>query len=92
MKFEWDDAKRAANIRKHGIDFPEVIPVFTGHSITFEDTRFNYPEERFVTTGLVGHKVVVVVHTYPEENEVRIISARRATKYERKRYFTILGN
>lgn len=52
MKFEWDDAKRKINIRKHGIDFLDVIRVFDGQTISFEDERFKYDEQRFITIGL----------------------------------------
>ncbi len=86
MRFEWDEAKRRANIRKHGIDFVDVPRVFRGVTVTIEDTRFDYAETRFVTLGLLKGRVVVVVHTEPED-VIRIISARKATKNEEKNYF-----
>ncbi|KMW70130.1 BrnT family toxin, partial [Limnoraphis robusta] len=86
MEFEWDEAKRLANLRKHGIDFIDVLAVFDGDTVTVEDNRYNYEEQRFVTLGLLQGRVIVVVHT-ERENCTRIISARKATKYEQRVYF-----
>jgi uncharacterized protein len=86
MEFEWDESKRVSNLRKHGIDFSDVSAVFGGSIVTVEDERFDYGEERFVTFGLLQGHVVDVVHT-ESEDYVRIISARKATKYEPKTYF-----
>ena len=86
MQFEWDESKRISNLRKHGIDFLDVPPVFNRAILTIEDDRFNYGEERFVTLGLLQGRVVAIVHT-ESEDYIRIISARKATKYEQKTYF-----
>ena len=86
MEFEWDESKRTSNIRKHGIDFSDVPIVFSGSIVTIEDNRLDYGEERFVTFGLLQGHVVAVVHT-ESEDYIRIISARKATKYEQKNYF-----
>jgi hypothetical protein len=86
MQFEWDESKRISNIRKHGIDFIDVPTVFEGSIVTIEDDRFDYGEERFVTFGLLQGCVVAVVHT-ESEDYIRIISVRKATKYEQKIYF-----
>lgn len=86
MQFEWDESKRISNIRKHGIDFLDVPTVFNGSIVTIEDDRFDYGEERFVTFGLLQWRVVAVVHT-ESEDYIRIISTRKATKYEQKTYF-----
>jgi uncharacterized DUF497 family protein len=86
MQFEWDESKRISNIRKHGIDFFDVSTVFEGSILTIEDDRFDYGEERFVTFGLLQGRVVAIVHT-ESEDYIRIISARKATKYEQKTYF-----
>jgi hypothetical protein len=89
MKFEWDEAKRKINIRKHGIDFLDVIRIFDGQTVSFEDERFEYDEQRFITIGLLGIKVIVIVHTFIETDTIRILSARRATKDEQKRFFSL---
>ena len=63
VRFEWDEGKRRANVRKHGIDFVDVEAVFAGTIVTVVDDRFHYDEERFVTLGLLNGRVVVVAHT-----------------------------
>jgi uncharacterized protein len=86
MQFEWDESKRISNLRKHGIDFLDIPPVFDGSILTIEDERFDYGENRFVTFGLLQGRVVAVVHTEGDDY-IRVISARKATKYEQKTYF-----
>lgn len=89
MRFRWDEAKRRANIVKHGIDFSDVPPVFDGYTVTLEDNRFEYPERRFVTFGLLAGRVVAIAHTEAEDT-IRIVSARKATKNEQESYFSTL--
>ncbi len=90
MKFTWDEAKRLSNILKHGIDFADVPSMFDGDVFTIEDKRFDYGETRYITFGLLQFRVIVVAHT--DENDViRIISARKATKNEEKLYFQEIG-
>lgn len=86
MKFEWDEAKRLANVAKHGFDFVDVVLVFEGDIVTIEDDRFEYEEQRFVTLGLLNGRVVVIVHT-ERKDVTRIISVRKATKNEERSYF-----
>ena len=86
VRFEWDEAKRQANLRKHGVDFTDAPAIFEGETVTVIDERFDYGETRYMTLGLLRDRVVLVVHT--EFNEViRLISARKATRYEEKTYF-----
>jgi uncharacterized DUF497 family protein len=91
MEFEWDENKRLVNIRKHGIDFIDIPVVFERDTLTVEDDRFAYGEQRFVTFGLLRDMVVAVVHT-ERNNTIRIISARRATRYEERAYFEQITN
>ena len=91
MEFEWDETKRLTNLRKHGIDFIDVPIVFDGYIVTVGDERFNYGEQRFVTFGLLQGQVVAIVHTEREEF-TRIISARKASKYEQQIYFEEISN
>ena len=86
MKFEWDEAKRRSNLTRHGIDFAELAELFTGLTLDFSDNRFDYGEQRVVTLGLFRGRVVVVVHTGIDDN-IRVISARRALKHEEITYF-----
>lgn len=86
MKFIWDESKRIGNINKHGLDFAQTHLVFKKDTFTFEDNRIAYNERRFITLGLLGGAVVVVVHT--ETDDVcRVISLRKAVKNEQKLYF-----
>ena len=86
MLFEWDDAKNASNLKKHGIGFEEAVLIFKDVVLTKIDDREDYGEIREFSTGRVGGQViVVVVHT--DRGEItRIISARLANKTERKAY------
>jgi uncharacterized DUF497 family protein len=86
MHFEWDEQKNQVNIRKHGLDFADAPAVFAGVTFTFEDDRFDYEEQRFITLGMLAGKVIVIAHT-ERDDKVRIISMRKATKYEQKLYF-----
>lgn len=86
MEFEWDEGKRKSNIKKHGFDFPDAIKVFEGATFTIQDNRFDYGEKRYITLGMLEGIVVVIAHS--EEDElIRIISIRKATKNEQKIYF-----
>ena len=86
VQFEWDEAKNIANIDKHGIDFTEVQAVFDAPLLIDLDERQDYGEERWIGVGLLVDFVVVVVYVERRENTIRIISARNANRYERKRY------
>jgi uncharacterized protein len=86
MEFTWSEAKRAANLKTHGLDFVDAARVFDGVTYTFEDDRFSYGEQRFVTLGLLAGLPVSIVHT-KSEHEIRVISFRKATKREAQIYF-----
>jgi uncharacterized DUF497 family protein len=86
MKIVWDESKRRANIKKHGFDFADAALVLDGLSFTFEDTRFEYGEQRFITLGMLHDTAVVIAHT-ETAREIRIISMRKATRHEQTRYF-----
>jgi uncharacterized protein len=87
LTFEWDPSKAQANIAKHGVDFPEAATVFADPlSLTVPDPDHSVGEQRYVTIGVsYRQRVVVVAHT-DAEARVRIISARRATRAERRHY------
>ncbi len=87
MEFEWDPNKAVKNINKQGVSFNEAATVFGDPlSTTFPDPDHSIQEIRFIIIGLskLG-RVLVVAHTYIK-NCVRIISARKATRHERKYY------
>ena len=85
--FEWDEPKAAGNLKKHRISFDEAVTVFGDRqAITFADTDHSEIEDRSRTYGLSSTgRLLVVVHT-ERKNTVRIISARKATKYEKTIY------
>jgi hypothetical protein len=84
MRFEWDEAKNAANQKKHGVAFEEAQTVFfDDDAILYDDPDHSEDEERFLLVGVsVALRVLVVVHCVREDEAIRIISARRATKRE----------
>jgi len=79
MYFTWGESKRKLNLRQHGLDFLDAPSIFKGLTFTFEDDRFAYGEQRFVTLGLLQGIPVSIVHT-ETTHEIRIISFRKATK------------
>jgi len=87
MKCEWDPAKAASNLRKHGVSFEEAATALADdYSITGADPEHSTGESRFITFGLSNvRRLLVVSHTERGE-ALRIISARRATKQERRIY------
>jgi uncharacterized protein len=86
MQFTWSERKRAINLKEHGLDFIDAPRVFEGTTYTFEDARFDYGEQRFETLGLLAGVPVSIVHT-ESEDEIRVISFRKATKREANIYF-----
>jgi len=87
MNFEWDPSKATENLRKHRISFDEAATVFGDPlAVTFPDPDHSGSEERLLTFGLsVQNRWLVVSHT-PRDPRIRIISARRVTRRERKIY------
>ena len=92
--FEWDRRKASANQRKHGVSFGEARSAFLDENArVIPDPEHSDGEDRFVLLGLsVRLRIVVVVHAYREANDViRIISARKADRSERKQYAGFLS-
>lgn len=85
MEFAWDPNKAAANLRKHGVDFADAATVFYDErAVTIPDPGSE--EQRFITIGVdATGRLLVVVYTW-REDRIRIISARRATRRERRDY------
>ncbi len=87
MRFTWDARKAAANLRKHGVSFEEASTVFRDTlSATGLDPDHSIGEHRFVTFGISKQGRLIVVSHTEEDNTIRIISARLATRQERKIY------
>lgn len=91
MTLEWDENKRRTNLRKHNIDFIGSEEIFDGYTVTFEDDSVDYGEQRFITFGKFQGRVVAVVHTERDDN-IRMISIRKATKHEERYYYAKIGN
>ena len=86
MRFTWDQQKRRENIRKHGIDFVDVVAIFDSLRLVRRDDRDDYGEDRWVSMGYLGDVPIVVVYTEEGDDTVRLISAREATKHESKAF------
>lgn len=87
MEFEWDPEKARANLRKHGVSFDEAATVFLDVlSLTGDDPDHSVGEERFVTFGLSSTGRLLVVGYTERSERIRIISARLATRAERRLY------
>ncbi|MBW4598430.1 MAG: BrnT family toxin [Calothrix sp. FI2-JRJ7] len=87
MKFEWNSEKAISNERKHGVSFDEAVTVFADPlAITIDDPDHSIGELRFLTIGQsIMYRLLVVSHS-ERESQVRLISARPATRQERRNY------
>ena len=93
IRFEWDEAKSRANVAKHGISFRRATQVFDDPHYVSVPERIEDGEQRWQTFGIVeGQLLLMVAHTIREQSGdevveiIRIITARKATKHERRRY------
>lgn len=86
--FEWDDAKAGANLRKHGVSFEEAASVFSEWGAPVNgDVEHSSGEDRFIIVGTSErNRLLIVAFTYRDEETVRIISARRASRREQRIY------
>ena len=85
--WDWDEAKRQANLAKHGVDFSAVFRLEWAGTTTEPDERFDYGEHRLIATGMIGDRLHVVIYT--ERNGLRrIISLRKANSREFDRWTT----
>ena len=88
LKFDWDPVKAKSNDKKHGVSFAEAMSCFYDPMhILIDDPESSTHEGRLILIGVSGKsRVLVVVHLDADEDKIRIISARKATKTERKQY------
>lgn len=77
MRYIWGEAKRKANLKKHGLNFADAEKVFVGPMVLIEDIREDYGEQRMIGIGLLDCLVVLIVHVETDET-IRIISMRKA--------------
>ena len=88
VKFVWDENKNRANFKKHGIDFVDAVRAwYDPDRLDFFDEEHSSDEIRWIFLGAVAGVVLFVVETEPDENTVRIISARRALIHEQEVYY-----
>jgi len=87
MDIEWDSGKAAENLRKHGVDFADaVVALEDDNALTIEDT--DHDEQRFKTLGMgPSINILYVIHTYRDNDRIRIISARKADRSESRQYY-----
>ncbi len=90
MNFTWDEAKRQANLKKHGLDFADAAKVFSGPLALFEDQRENCGEQRMIGIGLLDYLVILIVPLESDEN-IRIISMRKADSDETDLFYKNAG-
>lgn len=94
MLFEWDENKEKINISKHGLDFSTAALVFRDQNRLewFDELHSDY-EDRYITIGEINGIAVVLMVVYTERGDaIRLISARKATKQERRMYYGVQGN
>ena len=86
MEFEWDEAKAASNLAKHGVKFGDAaMALLTGTVVRKRDTRRDYGEDRWIALARVSEAILSIVYTVRSDS-IRIISARRANRHEREAY------
>ena len=87
MQYSYGKNKKALNLAKHGLDFDDAkLVIESNKTVTYEDDRFDYGEQRFITIGLLQNALVAIV-TSETEKEIRIISMRKADKNEQAIYY-----
>lgn len=88
MRYTFDPEKKAANLKKHGYDFEDApLVIESDRTVTFEDRRFAYDEQRFITLGMLRGEVVVIA-TAETDEEIRLISMRKAERNEQEIYYS----
>ena len=90
MKIDFDEAKRQQTLRDRGLDFADAGKIFDGLVVELEDDRFDYPEQRLRTYGLIDSRLVMIAWT-PTENGIRVISMRKCNEREQKAFTARLG-
>jgi len=91
MQFEWDENKNAQNLKKHGISFEEAQEIFDGIVFNAIDERFDYGEIREISIGAIQGVVIVTVAHTEKNGDIRIISARKATRQEKNTNYDYLA-
>ena len=90
MEISYDETKRLWTLSERGLDFAEVSKVLNGPLLTLTDDRFDYPEPRFQTYGLLNERMVMFAWTHTERG-IRVISMRRCNEREQRKFANRLG-
>lgn len=86
MRYTYNEKKRAVNLKKHGYDFEDApLVIESAATVTFEDRRFEYDEQRFITLGLLRGEIVAIATAETDET-IRVISMRKAEPNEERIY------
>jgi uncharacterized protein len=86
-EFEWDPDKEIANLQKHGVSFTQAAAAFRDpFAVDWIDDREDYGEERVVLLGMIQGSILTIVYT-ERDNRIRLISARKADRYEQEIYY-----
>jgi uncharacterized protein len=92
VELEWDENKRAENIFKHDLDFADAWQIFDAPMLVDIGYRENYGETRFFSIGFLRNIIVAIVFTESDEEIIRVISLRKALKYEREQLENYVAN
>ncbi|MCL2442959.1 MAG: BrnT family toxin [Treponema sp.] len=88
VNFIWDESKNRKNLKKHGVDFNDAVRAwYDPDRLDFFDEKHSTDEVRWIFLGAVAGVVLFVVETEPDQDTVRIISARKALKHEQEVYY-----
>jgi uncharacterized DUF497 family protein len=90
MKIAFDEAKRALTLKERGLDFAEADKIFDGPEFTQSDDRFDYPEPRYQTYGLMNERLVMIAWT-PISDGIHVISMRKCNDREQRKFGKRLG-
>lgn len=90
MDVDFDPVKRERTLAERGLDFSDAGRIFEGPHLTMEDIRFNYPEPRFMTYGLLAERMIMIAWT-PTGAGIRVISMRKCNERERKKFAARMG-
>lgn len=90
MEISFDPVKRAATLAERGLDFADAAELFADPSYTVEDTRFDYPELRFLTFGMLRGRLAMIAWT-PDGHDIRVISMRKCNEREQADFTARMG-
>lgn len=92
MNFGWDESKNKTNIVERDLDFADAPQIFDAPMVVRIDNRKDYGEERFIGIGILRNLIVVIVFTESNEQMIRVISLRKALKYEQEQFEKYITN